>query len=217
MLGDLITLPVRLSARAATFALQSSERIVSQALTLAGLVARRGGGGEPDTRSETRASNAAPEREQAQPSSANGDGAPAGVDPRRRDEPLHSGNGAERAAVVEPEVSPPAGPVEVAPAPVEEPAEPEAEAVHVSEEPELVQEVAEAGAEDGAGAQVTVAEPWEGYAGLNAKDVIDRLAAASPEELAAVSLYESTHQSRQTVLTAVERQLQLSSRGGSSD
>ena len=36
------------------------------------------------------------------------------------------------------------------------------EPVHVSEEPELVREEAEPGAEDGAGAQLRVAEPWNG-------------------------------------------------------
>ncbi len=46
--------------------------------------------------------------------------------------------------------------------------------VHVSEEPELVRESAEPGAEDGAGAAVTVIEPWSGYAQMNAREVIAR-------------------------------------------
>jgi hypothetical protein len=85
------------------------------------------------------------------------------------------------------------------------------EPVHVSEEPELVREEAEPGAEDGAGARVTVLEPWDGYAHMNAREVIDRARQASPAELAAVRLYESRHRSRQTVLAAVDRQLKLSS------
>jgi hypothetical protein len=97
--------------------------------------------------------------------------------------------------------------------------EPEApvvrEPVHVSEEPELVREVAEPGAEDGAGARVTVLEPWNGYAHMSARDVIARARQASPAELAAVRLYESRHRSRQTVLAAVDRQLKLSSGGHS--
>jgi hypothetical protein len=97
------------------------------------------------------------------------------------------------------------------------PAEPEApivqEPVHVSEEPELVREEAEPGAEDGAGAQLRVAEPWNGYAKMNARDVIARAQASSPAELAAVRLYESRHRSRQTVLAAVDRQLKLSGGG----
>ncbi len=89
----------------------------------------------------------------------------------------------------------------------------ERESVHVSEEPELVREVADAGAEDGAGAAITVAEPWNGYARMGAKDVIARARAGNPAELAAVRLYESRHRSRQTVLAAVDRQLKLASGG----
>ena len=90
---------------------------------------------------------------------------------------------------------------------------PAREPVHVSEEPELVREVAEPGAEDGAGASVTVLEPWSGYAQMNAREVIARAGPASPAELAAVRLYESRHRSRQTVLAAVDRQLKLSAGG----
>ncbi len=87
----------------------------------------------------------------------------------------------------------------------------------MSEEPELVRQVAEPGAEDGAGAQVTVEEPWKGYSKLNANDVVARLSVASQAELAAVTLYESTHQARPTVLSAVERQLALAARGNASN
>ena len=94
----------------------------------------------------------------------------------------------------------------------EEPATPIVEEpVHVSEEPELVLEEAEPGAEEGAGAQLRVAEPWNGYAKMNARDVIARAQQADPAELAAVRLYESRHRSRQTVLAAVDRQLKLTS------
>ena len=83
------------------------------------------------------------------------------------------------------------------------------EPVHVSEEPELVREEAEPGAEDGAGAQLRVIEPWNGYARMNARDVITRARQASPAELATVRLYEARNRSRQTVLAAVDRQLKL--------
>ncbi|MBV9604181.1 MAG: hypothetical protein JO027_03705 [Solirubrobacterales bacterium] len=97
---------------------------------------------------------------------------------------------------------------------VREPEAPAArEPVHVSEEPELVREVAEPGAEDGAGASVTVIQPWNGYGQMNAREVIARARQASPAELAAVRLYESRHRSRQTVLAAVDRQLKLSGGG----
>lgn len=87
------------------------------------------------------------------------------------------------------------------------------EPVHVSEEPELVAESAEPGAEDGAGAGITVIEPWAGYGRLNAKDVIDRARTATVAELAAMRLYEARHRARQTVLAAVDRQLQLANGG----
>ena len=102
---------------------------------------------------------------------------------------------------------PPAPIAEVPPAPIVE------EPVHVSEEPELVRESAEPGAEDGAGAELTVMEPWNGYARMNAREVIARAHQASPAELAAVRLYEARHRSRQTVLAAVDRQLKLSGGG----
>lgn len=78
---------------------------------------------------------------------------------------------------------------------------------HVSEEPVLVDEVAEAGAEDGAGAEVHVDEPWENYDQLGAADVIDQITGAPTAVLAAVGLYEQSHRRRKTVLEAVERQL----------
>jgi hypothetical protein len=87
------------------------------------------------------------------------------------------------------------------------------EPIHVSEEPELVEEFAEPGAEDGAGAEVTVSEPWTGYRRMTAQDVVDRLSDATPAELAAVQLYERAQRGRETVLTAVARQFQHA-RGG---
>jgi hypothetical protein len=54
------------------------------------------------------------------------------------------------------------------------------EPVHVSAEPELVRESADLGAEEGAGAGVTVLEPWNGYAHMNAREVIARSRQAAP-------------------------------------
>ena len=56
-------------------------------------------------------------------------------------------------------------------------------------------------------------EPWRGYDEMNAREVIGGLAAASSAEVAAVQLYESGHRRRQTILNAVERELQ-SANGG---
>jgi hypothetical protein len=96
-----------------------------------------------------------------------------------------------------------------APRPEPPPPAPLPEPSHVSEEPELVEESADPGAEDGAGAGITVKEPWTGYGQMNARDVIDRARLASVAELAAISLYEARHRARRTVLVAVERQLKL--------
>jgi hypothetical protein len=118
--------------------------------------------------------------------------------PARPRPPAHPGNGrpAEPETVVVPE---PAAPAEPAAAP--EPPEPE----HVSEEPELVAEVAEEGAEDGAGAEVTIEEPWPGYDGMTAADIKDRLVAEPPEVAAAVKLYEASKKGRASVLEASSR------------
>jgi hypothetical protein len=78
---------------------------------------------------------------------------------------------------------------------------------HVDEEPVLVAEAAEEGAEDGAGPELHIEEPWDGYAKMTAADIRDRLSAATPAEAAAVELYESTHKSRRSVMDAAARAL----------
>jgi hypothetical protein len=83
---------------------------------------------------------------------------------------------------------------------------------HVDEEPVLVAEAAEEGAEDGAGAELHVEPPWDGYERMSAADIRDRLAAANATEAAAVELYESTHRSRRSVLDAAERMLRTQPR-----
>jgi hypothetical protein len=107
----------------------------------------------------------------------------------------------------EPDVVEPPGPEAVAPA---EPAPAdtfEPEPSHVDEEPVLGAEEAEAGAEEGAGAEVHVDEPWEGYATMTAADVRARLADADPEVAAAVQLYEAAHKDRSSVIEAAARRL----------
>jgi hypothetical protein len=82
---------------------------------------------------------------------------------------------------------------------------PAREAAHIETEPELVAERADPGAENGAGAALTVDEPWSGYSDCAAQDIIDRLASADPSELAVTQLYEQTHKRRKTVLAALEQ------------
>jgi hypothetical protein len=85
-------------------------------------------------------------------------------------------------------------------------AEPAPEApAHLDDEPELVGEFADSGAGEGAGAQLHVDEPWEGYRELTATEVKARISDAGAEELAVVQLYEATHRGRRSVLDAIER------------
>ena len=75
----------------------------------------------------------------------------------------------------------------------------------LDDEPELIEELAEPGAEVGAGAEVEVDEPWEGYAEMNAEAVLARIREAGVAELALVELYERANKRRKTVLAAAER------------
>ncbi|HEX5899082.1 MAG TPA: hypothetical protein VFY32_06750 [Solirubrobacteraceae bacterium] len=72
-----------------------------------------------------------------------------------------------------------------------------------------------ADAQDAAASSVHVEEPWKGYGGMNAHDVIHRLTVASTEEAAAAELYERSHGTRKTVLAAAERRLRQPAGAGS--
>jgi hypothetical protein len=76
---------------------------------------------------------------------------------------------------------------------------------HVSEEPELVAEVAEQGAEAGAGAEVHVDPPWDGYDEMTAADIRERLLVEDVSTAAAVTLYEASRKGRTSVLEAAAR------------
>jgi hypothetical protein len=190
MLGKLITLPLRVPVRSA----QLLTHVAGRALSVTGQVV-----------------NAV---------------TPGRAEPARRDEPPPPAPAPPVAdAPARPVAATAAPPVAdtrttaVAEAPREWTEEPRAplveEPAHVSEEPELVAESAEPGAEDGAGAGITVAEPWDGYGHMSAKDVIDRAQTANVAELATMRLYEARHRARQTVLAAVDRQLKLANGGRS--
>jgi hypothetical protein len=118
-----------------------------------------------------------------------------------------------RYEVVVPAARPtPAPPAPAPPAPVPPPPPEEG---HVSEEPVAVAEFADAGAEDGAGAELEIEEPWEGYSQQDARTILRRLGPAGREALAAVELYERTHRKRRSILAAAERRLeQLSGPAG---
>lgn len=94
------------------------------------------------------------------------------------------------------------------PAAAADPTAPEAGAdAHVSREAVLVAESADEGAGDGAGAQIRIGEPWEGYGELTVKQVNERLATAGPELLAVARLYEAANRNRVTVLKEIDRRL----------
>jgi len=113
------------------------------------------------------------------------------------------GNGAAPPVEARPSApAPPTPPTPPAPPAPEEP-------THVSEEPELVGEFAEPGAEDEAGAEVEIAEPWEGYDRMKAAEIQRRVEDSSDEVAAVVRLYEAAGKNRQTVLRAAERRLRI--------
>jgi hypothetical protein len=108
---------------------------------------------------------------------------------------------------VPPRSEPPPPPPPPQPAaPREEPAR-APEPARLEPDEELVAETADPGAEDGAGAELHIEEPWPGYRSLSAPEVIDRLAAQDEAALSVVVLYESANRARKTVLRAAEREL----------
>lgn len=236
MIVKLVTLPVRLYVRttakalrttagAAQLAAQTGEQMLRLVLPSSGQEGRRSPSPAPPPQREARGESATKgqgtQRAGQPPRTprASRDGADPSVPntdtPRRDPRRKPAGNGSEPpVADVHPartEPPPESLAVEIDLDATPEPLRPEAE--HVSEEPELVEERSDPGAEDGAGAQISVAEPWAGYAQLSAQDVIDRIGSADAAELAAIQLYESMHRKRETVLQAVERQLQLNQQG----
>jgi hypothetical protein len=208
MIGQLLTLPLRIGARGTQLVLRTAEGVVGRAamgaMQIVGAV-KRG-----DTSSGHENGNAATSSPSGSSAVSEPSSAASAPSPSR-------GTSAPRTPPRPRETTPaPERPTPIVSAPqpqdVEQPLTPEP--VHVSEEPELVREEAEPGAEDGAGASVRVQPPWEGYERMAAREVIARLGDASPAELAAVELYERTHRSRQTVLEAAERRLKAANGRG---
>jgi hypothetical protein len=196
MVGELITLPVRVGVQATRLWFRAAEETVSIAVTVAERLMGRASSG----------SGASAEPRPSDPRS-NGRSAPdPGTERRRSADTIDAPSPGSR-------VSQPTTPLSAPPSGLDAPAE--REPLHVSEEPELVEEFAEPGAEDGAGAEIHIEEPWDGYGEMNAKQILTRLGSATPAEMAAVQLYEGSHRRRQTVLNAAQRELR-SANGGSS-
>lgn len=77
----------------------------------------------------------------------------------------------------------------------------------VDDDPVPVAEFGEAGVAEGAGAEVHIDPPWDGYDGMTAARIRQRLAEADGEVAAAVSLYEGARRGRRSVLDAADRRL----------
>lgn len=194
MLGSLITLPLRVGIRSAEAALHASQAVAERTIGLLGqLVA-------PTAKTPSEAPRPREEERSPRPpkteTATEEDQGP--VDPRSQAEPAAETVSLENREPEprEPDKAEPAAPVPTL-------REPD----HVSEDAVVVEEVSEPGAEDGAGAQIRVAEPWAGYRKMKAPEVVDRLRGMGSAELAAVELYELSHRRRQTVLEAAAREL----------
>jgi 1-acyl-sn-glycerol-3-phosphate acyltransferase len=131
--------------------------------------------------------------------------------------PEPAGEGATAAEPVEPPPTAawlPRTPRRAAPAPPDrdalsdgaEVADAVSRAAPAAEEDAVVSETADEGAAEGAGAELHVDEPWEGYVSMRVADIAERLSGASSETLAAVQLYEQLHKQRRGVLTAADRE-----------
>jgi hypothetical protein len=126
-------------------------------------------------------------------------------DPQDVEVPSYARNDAARNGSPPKEREQPATQPPPPPPPAPEP--PRQEEEHVDEGTVLVAEVAERGAEDGAGPELDIQEPWDGYDGMTADEIRDVISQASRESLAAVELYEAANKKRRSVLDAAERRL----------
>lgn len=187
MVSELITLPLRIGARAAGLTFQATEQSIRLTGAVAGQVIRALRSDEPAAPPQQPSSPVPPAR--AVPLAR----APVSDPPRRR--AIRTASSPRRA---------PGSTTEL----FREPA-------HVSSEPTLVETLAETGAEDGAGPEIHVEEPWPDYAHMAARDIVERLRRATAAELATAQLYERTHRARETVLAAAECALRDSSSRGS--
>jgi hypothetical protein len=204
VLTSLITLPIRVGLRGAELGLRVGQAVAERGIHLVGeILAPTARKPMPDRSREAGAdrpgeAEAAPARHRS-PSS--------GGDPRSAAQPPEESVAEEEAVAELRELrDTPAKPPPPPPPPSPTPPPPAA-SVHLADEDEVIEEVAEPGAEDGAGAQIHVAEPWEGYAQLKAADVVGQLEGRDNAELAAIELYELSHRQRQTVIDAVKKAL----------
>ena len=199
MPGKLLSLYLRAGMGAARLAFNLTARVVKVAGDAVGFGAASARDTAPPT--AERAEEPTPREREATPREQ--EATPRQTEPRpagRRDGPQE---GAEPGTTPLTEAETFAIDYDAAPVTPLEPAEERAKSI--DDQPELVEELAEPGAEDGAGAEIEVEEPWDGYHKLNADEVIARVADLGSAELAVLELYEGTHKQRRTVLGAAER------------
>jgi WS/DGAT/MGAT family acyltransferase len=72
-------------------------------------------------------------------------------------------------------------------------------------EEELVEQVAEQGAEETPGPEIDIAEPWEGYDGMRVAQIRARLVTESPATAGMVEIYERANKARKQVIDASEK------------
>ena len=76
---------------------------------------------------------------------------------------------------------------------------------HLDTEDELVEQVAERGAEVTPGPEIEIDEPWEGYARMTAAEIRRRLASEPPAVAGLVEMYERANKGRKQVIEASEK------------
>jgi hypothetical protein len=202
MTKNLVTLPLRVGFGVARSAVGLSWRLAESALS----VVLPGSREEPQhaTTEQPRTPTGQTPSESTSPRSApvrRTPAAPGQSDPRV--------NGQPEVPPVARKAPPPATPVTSPDEQADTPLSPTQDAIKtVDDTDELVAEFAEPGAEDGAGAQLVVDEPWEGYGQLKAAAIVERIGTLDPAQLAMLELYERSHRNRQSVVTAAAKRLQ---------
>ena len=71
----------------------------------------------------------------------------------------------------------------------------------------LAAAIAEPGAENGAGPEIHIDEPWVGYGAMRADEIRERITTEDDAVVAMVELYERKHRERRSVLETAAREL----------
>ena len=224
MSGSLLSLPFRLGVRVARVSLHAGRDLADLGLTMLEVVERvlEEPAEEPErptapAEAERRAPRAEPRPPSRRPATrVPVRSAPPAPDAASEQSPPPPDAASEQPPAPpseelaeQPPTPPPDAVPEVPPTPPDQVAEeptPLTPEAHLPDDRELVEELADPGAAEGAGASLRVAAPFPGYDELRAADVIARLPGVDAAELGATELYERTHRGRRTVLQAIARE-----------